>query len=249
MFTLSRYDPEALRQVFWPVLTFGLVSLVLEQGHIDLRVADWLYQYGGNAWSWRDAWLTHDVIHAGGRTLVAAMAIALLVAFAGAWLTTAGRKYRKGLSYLVLSTFCAALLINILKELTRLDCPWDLTRYGGQHPYTGLFEFASWSTRNGACFPAGHASAGYAWFGAYYLAMEYRPRWQRMVFAAVLSLGLIFGIGQIIRGAHFVSHDWWTAYLCWFVATAFHRVFYRRQNLPVAARPHLISSVEEYEST
>lgn len=249
MFTISRYNPETLRLVVWPALTFGVVLLTLELGDIDLRVADWLYQYGGNAWSWRDAWLTRDVIHEGGRSLVEAMAIALLASFAGAWSTAAGRAYRRGLSYLVLSTFCAALLINVLKELTRLDCPWDLTRYGGQQPYAGLFEFASWPSRSGACFPAGHASAGYAWFGAYYLAMEYRPHWQRMAFAAVLSLGLIFGIGQILRGAHFVSHDWWTAHLCWFVATAFHRVFYRRQNLPAAACPNPISSDAVYEST
>jgi membrane-associated PAP2 superfamily phosphatase len=31
-----------------------------------------------------------------------------------------------------------------------------------------------------------------------------------------LSVGLIFGISQQLRGAHFISHDLWTLAICWF---------------------------------
>ncbi len=213
-------------QNLWALLTFVGVLLALQLGAVDLRVADSIYRHWGSEWVWRDAWLTRDVIHEGGRKLVGVMIGVVLALFAACWLTPAGQAYRKGMAYLVVSTLCAALLINGLKELTHIECPWDLTRYGGSQPYVGLFDLPSWSSRGGACFPAGHASGGYAWFGLYYLALEYRPRWRWPVFGAVVLLGLVFGIGQLLRGAHFVSHDWWTAWLCWFVATSLHSRFF-----------------------
>lgn len=49
--------------------------------------------------------------------------------------------------------------------------------------------------------------------------------------ALPLTLGLVFGIGQQLRGAHFLSHDLWTAWLCWLCASLSDRAFF-----PSAAR-------------
>src|SRR5690606_20864867 len=82
--------------------------------------------------------------------------------------------------------------------------------------------------RYGACFPAGHASAAYAWFGFYYFAREYMPRWKWWALTAVCALGAVFGAGQQLRGAHFLSHDIWTLGLCWFIATGLYLLAFRR---------------------
>jgi membrane-associated PAP2 superfamily phosphatase len=47
-----------------------------------------------------------------------------------------------------------------------------------------------------------------------------------------------FGIAQQFRGAHFLSHDLWTAMICWTVAFGLYRVFQRgslRPNHPGVA--------------
>lgn len=223
--------------VLWPLLAFIGVTIALYVGGVDLWVADRIYQWGGNTWIFEDAWVTSQLIHEGGRTLVGVMILVVLLLFALAWALPGWRARRRGLAYLVVSSLSAALAINVLKQLTHIDCPWDLLRYGGSHPYAGIFDVGSWSNRSGACFPAGHASAGYAWFGLYYLARAYRPLWRWPVLGSVLFLGLIFGIGQLLRGAHFVSHDWWTACLCWFITTGFYRLFFpaRWQGVPVVS--------------
>lgn len=49
-----------------------------------------------------------------------------------------------------------------------MECPWDLTRYGGDLPFVGLLERRPADMPDTACFPAGHASAGYAWLALYF---------------------------------------------------------------------------------
>lgn len=225
---LKQEKTEALLRshVLWPLLVFIGVSFALELAGIDLGVADWIYHWSGDTWSLQDSWVTRELIHDGGRTLIGVMIVVVILLYGGTWLFPALRTSRRGLSYLVVSTLTAALVINVLKQITHVYCPWDLQRYGGQFAYTGMFDFDSWSTRQGACFPAGHASAGFAWFGLYYLAREYRSGWQWPIFGCVMLLGLVFGTGQQLRGAHFISHDWWTAGLCWFIATGFYLLFF-----------------------
>jgi hypothetical protein len=68
-------------------------------------------------------------------------------------------------------------------------------------------------------------------FGFYYFVRHYWPRWQWWALASVLLLGLVFGIGQQLRGAHFVSHDVWTLGLCWFIATTL--ALWWRRSMPL----------------
>ncbi len=221
----ERTHPLLASHLLWPLLLLSVAGVTLEMAGIDLLVADRIYLWSGGAWSLRDAWITSELIHSGGRTLVGVLTLVLLLLFAGSWLLPAWHKYRRALSYLLIATLTAGLLINVLKQLSHVDCPWDLLRYGGNNPYASLYDLDTWSQRQGGCFPAGHASAGYAWFGLYYLARQFRPHWQLLVLCGMILAGLVFGLGQQLRGAHFVSHDLWTAGLCWLVATGFYLLF------------------------
>jgi membrane-associated PAP2 superfamily phosphatase len=209
-----------------PGFMFFLIALILERTTLDIRLMDQLYHWSGGSWNFRDAWITRDLIHDGGRMLVALLVGILLVLLAGSFYIRQLQACRRGLWYLLASLISACLVINLLKELTHIDCPWDLIRYGGKFPYIRNFAAHPESFRTGACFPAGHASAAYAWFGSYYFAREYCPRWKPHALISVLLLGLVFGIGQQLRGAHFLSHDIWTLGLCWFIATLMYFLFF-----------------------
>ncbi len=214
-----------LTHLWLPLAAFCLLALGLELSSIDLNITDQIYAWGDNSWQLRDAWFTSTLIHNDGRKLVTAFSLLLLLLLAGSYFLPALKPYRTGLWYLAASAVSAALAINALKHVTHVDCPWDVLRYGGDFPYIKKFDAHPKSFRTGACFPAGHASAGYAWFGLYYFARELWPRWQRAALAGVLLLGLVFGIGQQLRGAHFLSHDVWTLGLCWLCATLVYLAF------------------------
>ncbi len=70
-----------------------------------------------------------------------------------------------------------------------------------------------------ACFPAGHTSSAYAWVALYYYFRTVAPRFRWYGLAFGLALGLVFDIGQQLRGAHFFSHCLWTLGIAWCVAT------------------------------
>ena len=87
----------------------------------------------------------------------------------------------------------------------------------------------------GRCFPAGHASAGYAWLALFFFFTAVKPACRRWGLAIGIGLGLLFGIAQQLRGAHFLSHDVFTAMICWSIALGLHLLMLRPRGAGGAA--------------
>ena len=115
-------------------------------------------------------------------------------------------------------------IVGTLKRWTHVDCPWDLLRYGGYKVYYGLLHSGPADTAVGACFPAGHASAGYAWVALYFFFRHCSPRRRWHGLGIGLSLGMVFGLAQQLRGAHFASHDLAALAVCWTTALLLYRL-------------------------
>lgn len=215
------------RHLQWPLLLLTGLFAIANLWQVDLWLADRLYAWEGHAWTLRHGWTTQHLIHLAGRHLSTAVWLSVFAA----WLVARGRpgwgQWRRPLLYLLTTTALSTLLVIALKHWSNVDCPWDLTRYGGVRPYIGLFELRPPGLERGLCFPAGHASGGYAWLASYFCLAEVRPRWRWTGLAVALGSGLLFGIAQQLRGAHFLSHDLATLAICWTCAVAMHRAFWR----------------------
>lgn len=211
--------------LWWPLAAFAAVSFALLGLGLDQWLADRLYAWQGHAWSLRDGFLTETVGHLGGRRLSQWAWLAVLVGFLVALRREALAGWRLPLLYLLLSVLLSTVLVAWMKRWTQMDCPWDLLAYGGSKTYHGLFEQRG-SGAPGACFPAGHASAGYAWVAAYFCLRAVRPRWRWWGLALGLGMGALFGLAQQLRGAHFLSHDVWSLMICWLVALALYRALH-----------------------
>ncbi|WP_078059816.1 phosphatase PAP2 family protein [Xanthomonas massiliensis] len=201
----------------------GLPVLALLLNGGDPWLADHLFHAEGGRWALRDAWFTTHLVHRDGKylsTLAGGVAAGL---FAASWRWPALRPWRRALGYAVAAVVLSTLAVSVLKHLTGMDCPWDLQRYGGTRPLLGLFQARPAGLPPPTeCFPAGHASAGYAWMSLYFAALLARPRWRWAGLAAGIGLGLLFGFSQQLRGAHFLSHDVATALVCWTLAAALY---------------------------
>jgi len=219
--TPARLDPPSLLTHFWlPSLALLPLSAWLMAGGGDQRLADALYLAQGGQWRWQDAWLTEHLIHRGGRWASVIGGLFVILAAVRAWRRHSA--WRWPLATLAASIALSTTLISRLKAWTRVDCPWDLARYGGDRPLLGLFEARNAAEASG-CFPAGHASAGYAWLALYFFARRTRPAWRWPGLALGLAAGLLFGLCQQLRGAHFLSHDLWALALCWSVPLCLFR--------------------------
>ncbi|MCB1648901.1 MAG: phosphatase PAP2 family protein [Pseudomonadales bacterium] len=226
-----------LRMTLYPTVLFAFLATVLVLTDWDLWWGDLLFRLEGGSWALRDAWVTNQLIHDRGRDLVAVMTLALLLAIAMSFALRRLHAWRRPLLYLLCSALISVAIVNIMKDTTGVDCPWDLSRYGGDKEYVGLFDSLPEGQDAGRCFPAGHASGAYCWLGLYFLALRYRPAWRHAVLGAVLTLGLTFGIAQQLRGAHFISHDIWTIYICWMSAALCYYWVFRlgREQAPAPA--------------
>jgi membrane-associated PAP2 superfamily phosphatase len=74
----------------------------------------------------------------------------------------------------------------------------------------------------GHCFPAAHASSGYALIAFYFVFRERSRLLARAGVVATVLAGLVFGLAQQSRGAHFVSHDLWSAFLVWWISLSLY---------------------------
>ena len=202
------------------VLGLALIALLLwESSGLDLVVVRW---YGSaHGFAWRDAWLTSTVLHKGGRVLAWGL---LAIMFAYAWwpLLTGPSRTERAL-WLAVTLLCL-LLIPAIKHASKTSCPWDLAEFGGVAAYVPHWRFDRIDGGSGHCFPSGHAVAASAFFSGYFLLRAHRLTFARCWLAGVCALLLLFGWAQLARGAHYPSHTFWSAWLCWAVCALAARV-------------------------
>lgn len=221
-----------------PLGAFVVASLVLMVFHGDQWLADRLYAMEGHQWALQYAYVTQDLLHAGGRQASKDAWFALVPVLAISSFVPRMREWRRPLVYLLVASLLSTAVVGMLKRWTDMDCPWDLLRYGGDKVYYGLFAQRPSGMGRGICFPAGHASAGYGWIALYFFFRAVRPGLRWWGLGSALGVGLVFGITQQLRGAHFLSHDVWALMVCWLTALLLYRLMLvRRARVPFSRSP------------
>lgn len=194
------------------------VLLAWDRGPGDLLLAG----LAGDAHGFplRDHWLLATVLHEGGRRLSWAIALLLCI---GVWwpLGALQRLDTPRRLQLAAGSLAAALSISVLKSFSATSCPWDLHEFGGMARHLGHWAgFWQADGGGGRCFPAGHASAGFGFVAGWFVWRGLDPARARRWLAGSMAAGLVLGLGQQWRGAHFMSHTLWSAWLCWNVGWA-----------------------------
>ncbi|UJD94055.1 phosphatase PAP2 family protein [Lelliottia amnigena] len=108
------------------------------------------------------------------------------------------------------------LVVGVLKSMSHHSCPWDLVEYGGKAVSYPLFGSTPVDSGPGRCFPGGHASSGFMVMGLFFAFWRERPRLAWGFVALGVIFGLLMGYGQVMRGAHFFSHNLWAGWWVWF---------------------------------
>jgi membrane-associated PAP2 superfamily phosphatase len=202
---------------------------------IDLHWAGWLFQWEGGAWALKRSVLLEGVLHRGGRLLSQVAWTGVLVATLWRWRSPSA-PWTRPAARLLLAVFASIACVAALKSLTHMDCPWDLAGLGGQRPFIDLFEARPATLGPAACFPAAHAAGGFAWVALYFFFRQVAPRWRHAGLGIGLLAGLVFGLAQQLRGAHFLSHDIASLAVCWGVACAVEACFGHAAPMPTEPR-------------
>lgn len=232
--SLTTVLPPA-RQLLWRPLLVLLALFGLCYGlGVDFALSTFWYQLQGQSWALQHHWLTEDILHSGARSLNQLLIGTLLLHFV---FQLGRQQYRRVRGFavcgqpqrwtkarqqahgrLLLSLTLSLAGVAVIKHSLPMDCPWDLQAYGGTETFTGLFTNWPANRAPNACFPAGHASIGFAWLGLYFFCLQLYPTLAKPALMLSLTLGFGLGLVQQLRGAHFISHDIASAAWCWSMA-------------------------------
>jgi membrane-associated PAP2 superfamily phosphatase len=216
------------RHVRWPLWLFIVAALLFAMTHIDVTIASTaFFDATSSQWLGADSWWINDVVHTGGRWAVRLVVILAFALWVATFIEPSLRGLRRPAAYLSIAIVATVGSVGLLKTLTNVDCPWDLQAFGGDFPYVNLFATRPVDLRHAQCFPAAHASSGYSLMAFYFVAYERNRKLALVGLAVGLLLGLVFGIAQQARGAHFASHDLWSAFLAWIMSLTLYAFAFR----------------------
>lgn len=117
------------------------------------------------------------------------------------------QKHRKLVSVFLLSVIFVPLIVAGAKYITNVYCPYQLDIYNGSYPFVRIiadYPEGFVQPKPGRCFPAGHATAGFAFMALFYCFQKMQYRIAGLLLG--ITLGWTAGTYQMMRGQHFLSH-------------------------------------------
>ena len=208
---MSRLRP--CLDVLLAVLMLGVFRLFPS---IDLTVSRYFYT-PGRGFELAET-LTAQTINRG----VGWLAIATAAVLGLLWLLAAlgvgrWRARWRGLAFVSLSLMLGPwLAVNVgFKDNLGRPRPQNIVEFGGDAVYTPVLVPSDYCKRN-CSFPSGHAGFGY-WIASLAVYLRERRR-RRLLFAAGLATGTLFGFVRILSGKHFVSDIVFAFFVVWFVS-------------------------------
>lgn len=210
-----------LSRRFWlshglpPLLLAALLFLVFEYTGLDH--ASVVPYYGAEGFHWSHQHWFVKLFHSYSKIPVALLCLVSAVAAIVCGLRRNWRRYAWPLAYLALGLTLSTSIIRSFKRASGVLCPFQLSEFGGTGTYHRLLEAWQLHDPAGQCWPGGHASTGFCLF-ALYFALHWlgRRRAAGYAFAGALVYGHLLGYTQVMRGQHFLSHQFWTSVVCWY---------------------------------
>lgn len=228
------------REFFISLCLTILATLLLEHSAIDITISQLFYQHG----HWlidKHAKLPDWIFYTGIKRLLIAVEVYILLAWLQRLIAIKKPTHRlakpakifrplqhfstQELGYLAGVMLLVPTVVATLKAITQVPCPNALQLFGGALPYLSLWQ--DMLNRAGQkCFPAAHASSGFALYAWAFLPSLKNYRWQIAV--GVTILAWLMGLYKMAIGDHFFSHTVVSMLLAWALASGVAALVFRQ---------------------
>ncbi len=209
------------------IVVFALLIMFLfHYSRTDLFVSGLFYS-PQTLWPFRDHFIFENLLHKGGVWVTVIVFLWIIYKLVRAY----KQKRNVHLSLLMLvSSSLTVALVAFLKKYSTFPCPWHTDVFGGEQKIVGFLKLFSSELPNGHCFPAGHSSGGFCFLSFYVVSFLLTGKRNFKQLTIGLSLGIIFGLTQQVRGAHFLSHDMATIAISIFIPWLTTLIYCRYNN-------------------
>lgn len=217
-----------------PLILVAPLLVLLQHYGWDIAVSRWFFDAATGKFPLSNNWWLKQVLHDDAKH---AAFVFLWVVFVAAVMTHLYRpvaEYRRMLWQLFAVIVISAQTVALIKHFSSPACPYELQMFGGSEPLVGFLDAIPEGYMAGHCWPGGHGSTAFSLFCLYFAAQDAgRKRLALGLLAFVLLFGLALSVTQVARGMHFVSHQVWTALICWYLTW----LIYRIGNMPQYVMP------------
>ena len=224
-------DQWLVRAVLILLASATIILLIGQYTNLDLALADYYFDAQSKSFPWDNTWFGKKFMHGyvkAALTWTGYLIICTALIDFVFHLPILSSLQRAKLRVLALSAALEPLLVITLKERSNMHCPWGVDLYGGSNPYLRLLDAVPDGWQAGHCLPAGHASTAMWLCALAVLWLPSNPKRALMGFVGGISVGMILGWVQQMRGQHFLTHTLWTVWLASALTVALIALFSRQ---------------------
>lgn len=219
-----------IRHAILPLLLAAVCVAVFELTDLDRRLIAPFYDPVTGKFPLRSVDLFSFVFRSVMKGAVITFGVVVVIGLLISIWRPALEPWRWTFAFVIACLALCPLAVAGLKYSSCVYCPWDLEWYGGTAPHVGVLGCGPAGMEKGQCFPGGHSSGGYALFALYFAHRVHAPRRARLWLVFALAYGTVMGVSRMMQGAHFLSHNVASAFVCWFVCLALYEVVLRRHD-------------------
>lgn len=218
------------KHIFVTTIFLVVVIALFELTSLDILIQEKFFIANTNSWILnRDEAILKFIFYDGIKKLLIVFAVILLFFLIFFRKKELIKNYKEGLIIVILASILVPLAIGSLKAVSNTPCPKNIEYFGGDYPNIKVFEaYPKEFIQNSKikCWPAGHASGGFALMALFFLFKKRKNQIIALTFA--LSIGFAMGTYKMLIGDHFLSHTIITMIIAWLIILLIVKIIQRK---------------------
>ena len=200
------------------VLLISVIAL-FQFSNLDIFVQNFFYNFETKNWIIdKDEPILKFFFYDGIKNLLILFAVAILFSLIFLRKKEFVQEYKKGLIIVLLAAIFVPSIIGSLKAISNTPCPCNIIHFNGTYPEIKALDsypkdFVQ--TSKAKCWPAGHASGGFALMALFFLFKTAKNQKRALIGALIIAWSM--GTDKMLLGDHFLSHTIITMLLAWLI--------------------------------
>ena len=210
------------------ILLIVVISL-FELTNLDIFIQNYFYNFDTSKWILnKNEPILKFLLYDGLKKALILFAVSILFILIFLRKNERIKKYKKGLIIVLLSAIIIPITIGSLKAVSNTPCPKNIDFFGGNYPNIKVFESYPSNfvqEKKAKCWPAGHASGGFALLSLFFLFKKRKNKILIVSFSFVLAWSM--GLYKMLIGDHFLSHTIITMLIAWIEILIIAKIIYK----------------------
>ena len=207
------------KQIIITAILLISVIAIFQFTDLDIFIQSFFYNFDTKNWLIdKDEPILKFFFYDGIKNLLILFAVGILIFLIFLRKKELIQEYKKGLIIVLLAAIFVPSIIGSLKAISNTPCPCNIVHFNGTYPEIKALDsypkdFVQ--TSKAKCWPAGHASGGFALMALFFLFKTAKNQKRALIGALIIAWSM--GTYKMLLGDHFLSHTIITMLMAWLI--------------------------------